>query len=387
MYIRKFYDPAATEVAATPRYEILREEISLEQAYTGFDDGKSEIKKEEILEEKKEEPIVEKAIVEEKKEEVVDVSTPPVQDWREVIQKQDPKEVYKVLNIDEEALARSKELAEDEFVSKLITYRKEHGNLTPFIEAATRDWDKVSPEQLIMDDLKKQYSHLSPEKAEKLAKSDYNSRFSYKENPELLDAENQEMAELVALKLESEVEKIRSARKEEQAKFLDSIKPIDRTAQQALIAEQQQEANRKEFELWKASIEANPAMVRLMTEKKITLGEKGKSFNYTVNPDSIKEKTLETPKFYNQFWATNESGQQVFNIDKWNRVAAYAENPIAFETALINHGMSIGTGKVVEELVNEAPKNNQQSQAKSKSLAKTFIEEGQEITLEQLYGG
>lgn len=397
MFIRKFYDAATTEPAAAvataqPRFELLNEELSLEQAYQGFDDGKKEeVIPTPVVEEKKEEVVETKteSVVETKTEEaVITPAAAPTPDWRELVQKQDPKEVYKFLNIDEEALNRSKELTQDEFVNKLITYRKENGNLTPFIEAATRDWDKVSPEQLILDDLKKQYSALSPDKAEKLAKSEMAQRFSYKDDENLSDQENAELAELVQIRIEAEGEKIRLARKQEQAQFLDSVKPVDRTAEQARLASEAAAAEQKEFELWKNSIESHPVNTKLQAEKKIVLGEKEQAFNYTVNPESIKDKTLNTANFYGQFWAKGADGSNVFNVDKWNRVAAYAENPQAFEAALINHGMSLGTGEVVEkELVNQSQQSNQQSQAKSKSLAKTFVEEGQEITLEQLYGG
>lgn len=397
MFIRKFYDAAITEPAAaavepTPRFELLNEELSLEQAYQGFDDGKDleKPKEETVVEEKVETPVVEPEKVEEPKKEepILPTQAAPVVDWRAEVQKQDPKEIYKLLNIDESILNLAKDLEKDDFLKKAITYRKENGNLNPFIEAATTDWDKMPADRLILDDLKKQYSHLSTEKAEKLAKADYNSRFIYKEDPDLSEAENQELAELMSLKLESDVEKIRLARKQEQAQFLDSVKPIDKTAEQERIANETAAAEQKEFELWKSTIESHPVNARLQAEKKIVLGEKEKSFNYTVNPESIKDKTLNTANFYGQFWTKDESGSNVFNADKWNRVAAYAENPQAFEAALINHGMSLGTGEIVEkELVNQSPKSNQQSQAKSKSLAKTFVEEGQEITLEQLYGG
>lgn len=397
MLIRKFYDPAIAEPAATPapstsRFELVNESISLEDVFQGMaeqDKPPAEIEtKETPTIETKETEKVESNVVETiatEKTEIPTHQTPT--DWRELIQKEDPKEVYKFLNIDESLLSLAKDLETDEFLKKAVIYRKENGNLTPFIEAATKDWDKISPENLILDDLKKQYSHLSSDKAEKLAKADFNSRFVYKDDPDLTEAENQEMADLMALKLESEVEKTRSTRKAEQKAYLDSVKPVDRSAEQQKAIALQAEQDQREFELWKNSIESNPITQKLASEKKIVLGEKEKAFNYTVNPDSIKEKTLNTNKFYEQFW-DSANGKNVFNVDKWNRVAAYAENPSAFEDSLINHGISLGKGEVVEkELVNESPRNNQQVQTTKKSLAKTFAEEGQSITLEQLYGG
>lgn len=378
--IRKFYDVAASEPTSQPeaKYELTFEPLSQDAVFDGFQE------KEEVVE------VVQEPTKETPQEpEKVEVVTPvipevvepaaqpipiPTPDWRELVLKQDQKEVFKVLNIDESQLALSKELAADEFVSKLLTYRKENGNLTPFIEAATKDWDKVSDIELLRDELKRQYPTLSNDKFEKLAKAEIDRRFL------LGDDSLDEEVELAAIRLETEGNKIRLARKEEQKKFLDSVKPVDRTAEQQRLVNERLAAEQQEFELWRNSIESNPATVRLMSDKKIVLGEKEKAFNYTVNPDTIKEKTLDTNKFYGQFWDA-ENGKNVFNVDKWNRVAAYAENPSLFEQALINHGISLGTKEVVEkELVNQSPKSNQQPQTKAKSLAMAFATEAQPMS-------
>lgn len=389
--IRMFYSPDGEQSAPQEqKFELTNEPISFDELINSRqqEDGQQEkpvVEPEPNVQ--PEQPILQPApeipqVIEPTKE------APPIEpDWRELVQKQDRKEVYKFLDIDEKSLAISQELADDEFVAKLLTYRRENGNLTPFIEAATKDWDKVSPETLILDDLKKQYLHLSADKAEKLAKSDFNSRFVYKEDPTLSDEDNKEMAELMSLKLESEVEKVRIKRKEEQKQFLDSITPVDRTQAQQKAEQERILAEQKEFEKFKNLVDSNPASVKLATDKKIVLGEKENSFNYTVNPDTIKEKTFDTNKFYGLFWG-NQNGTQTFDADRWNRVVAYAENPQTFESALINHGISLGQKEIVDkELVNVPPKHNQQQPVSAKTLAKAFAEEGQPISYDELIRG
>ncbi len=377
--IRKFYNADATEASASTKFE-LGEPIELTEVFDGQKAASEEVKQ-EPQEEKQEVQVEQQApVVEESKQEVVN-EVAPVINWKDEAIK-NKKELFPLLGIDEDTINLSRELAQDEFLKKAIIYRKENGNLTPFIEAATKDWDKISHDQLVMDDLKKQYSKsLSPEKAEKLAKSEFNKRFSFKEDELLSEEENAELAELNSIKLESEGERIRNERKAEQKQFMDSVKPIDRNAEIAKISKEREESDRKEFEAFKNQIESSPVMAKLFSDKKIVIGANGNSFNYTVNPDAIKEQTLDTNKFYGQFWDGDK-----FNQEKWNRVAAYSLDPLAYDAALINHGRSLGTKDIVEkELENADDKNRPQpNQVKAKSLAKAFAEGGETISMESL---
>jgi hypothetical protein len=382
--LRKFYDADASDTkAAEPKFgfgesfDFQTDTENGEQIEESNDNGEGDKededeekvidKEEEKIEAKEEEKDEKVEKIEEKKEEV---KTPAIQDWKESVKKADNrKEIFQLLEIDEEALNLAKELNSDSFVKQLVAYRKEHGNVSPFLEAATKDYDKISPEQLIMDDLQKQYSHLPSDKAAKLAKSDFNQRFIYKDDINLTDEENAEMADLTAIKLESEGLKIRAARKAEQQTFLDSVKPVDRTAEAEKVAQEQAAANKAELEKFSSMYNADPITAKLITEKKIVLGG-DEPVNYTVNPDSIKEQTFDTNKFYGKFW-TEKDGKTTFNADHWNRVIAYSENPAAFETALINHGRSLENKIIDEELENAKEKTDKTNVVKKDSLAKS----------------
>jgi hypothetical protein len=391
---RKFFDPAVAEAKSESKFQVggpisINEvfEAQRQQSLESKEEINTESKIEEKIEEKKE-PVIEekKDVIEEKKvEPIIEEKKEPITpDWKEFVKKPEHrKEVHSLLEIDEDALNLSKEIAQDEFVKKLVSYRKEHGNVTPFIEAATRDWDKISPENLIMDDLKKQYSHLSSEKAEKLAKSDFNQRFVYKDDLNLSETENQEMAELTALKLESESAKILNLRKTEQKTFLDSVKPVDFNALIDQKVKEKLSADLKEVDEFRQSVETNPFLSRLNAEKKLVFGEKENSFNYTVKPDIIKEQTLDTNKFYGLFWENDK-----FNFEKWAKVVAYANDMATIEDAIVNHGRSLSTEKISEGLENAKEKTDQVSnKMEKKSLAKAFAEGGTSFSLQEMYGG
>lgn len=387
--IRKFYDAAAAEATAS-KYT-MGPELSLSEVYSG-PEPKTEEKP--IPEEKKEEPKVEEkaeekpVIVEEKKEEKVEekkqeqpaaVATP---DWKEVVKKQPRNEVLSLLEIDEAALNLSKELKADDFVNKLITYRKENGNLTPFIEAATKDWDKESHLDLLRDDLKKQYPNLSPEKFQILAKNRIDKRFM------LDDTTPPDEAELAAVELETEGEKIRQQRKDEQKKFLDGVKPVDKSAETARVAQEQADATQKQLQQFSQELEANPSFAKLNTSKQISFGTKENVFNHEANPALIKELAVNPMKLIiDNFWEVKD-GKEIFNVEKFSKVCTYALNLESIEDALINHGRSLGTKQISEkELENKTDKKDTSPKNIKKSLAKTFAEEGKPFTLAEMYGG
>lgn len=378
--LRKFYDSGVAE----PKFKIGENLDSKDFFDTVTDeetvDGKAEDKSEEKADDKKEDKVEDKKEekVEEKKEESkpdekkVEVKEP---DWKEIVSKQNKKDVLSLFDIDEDALNLANDIKGDDFLKKAVTYRKNNGNLTPFIEAATKDWTTYSHQQLIMDDLQKQYSALSPEKREKLAKSDYSARFVYKDDPELSPAENAELAELMAIKLEAEGEKIRSARVSSQKEFMDSVKPVEKTsndesAQKAV--KEYQDKIAKDADKFKSMVENDPAKAKLFSTKQIVLGSKENSFNRSVNPDSIIEQAYDVNKFDDLFW---ENGK--FNFEKWAKVSAYAQDMEGTEDSLINHGRSLSTKQISEkELDNAKEQKNEKKDEKKKSLAKTFAENG-----------
>ena len=388
MFIRKFYDADVAE----PRFKIgeqldskefFSQEVNDVEGKEDKVDEKSEEKKEvkndKIEDKKTDEKVEDKkedAKIGDKKVEVV------APDWKELLKKADRKEALKLLEVDEDALTLGSELKADEFVNKLISYRKQHGNVNPFIEAATKDWTKFSHEQLIMDDLKKQYSTLSADKAEKLAKSDFNSRFIYKDDPNLPEAENEELAELTAIKLEAEGEKIRAAGVANQKEYLDSVKAVEKTNtndETAKAIADYQKKTADDVVKFKSMVESDPEKAKLVSTKKLVLGKGDSSFNHSANPELIIEQTLDVNKFDDQFWHKGK-----FNFLKFAKVAAYAQDPDGFEEALINHGRSLSTKKVSEELENAKEEKTDKKSEKKKSLAKTFAEEGVAMKAEDL---
>ena len=384
--IRKFYDVAAAEAKTSAKFTFPAEDLSFEKNLGMIPEPEKE---EEIIEEKEEVKVEVKAEVKEEKvveevkqpEKVVEEKSKSV-DWKELAKNPETKkEIIAALELDEEAYGLSKEIKSDPFSHKLLTYRKQNGNLTPFIEAATKDWDKINHQQLIIDDLKKQYVQLSPDKAEKLAKADYNARFIYREDPNIDEDENKELAELMELKLESEAEKIRIARKKEQADFLDSVKPVDTKAESDRLAKEKADAYQKEKDAFREMFEANPETKKLFADKKLVVGSNGSSYSYPVNPEAIKEQALDSNKFYGKFWKEDENGKDIFNVALWSKVVAYSENPEAFENFLIEKALNKGETKIVDELESKTEQQSSKTEVKKKSLGKA-VEAGQAFSFQ-----
>ena len=190
------------------------------------------------------------------------------------------------------------------------------------------------------------------------------------------------MAELTALKLENEGARIRTLRKTEQQQFLDSVKPVDFNAAVEAKLQEQMQGNQKEFEDFKKSVETSPFLSKIYTEKKLVFGDKENSFNYTVNPDTIKEQTLDTNKFYGLFW---DDGK--FNFSKWAKVVAYANDTDGIDNAKINHGRSLGTKQVVENELENVKKDTDKTPAlgAKKTFGRAVMEDSQPMSYDDMF--
>ena len=252
--------------------------------------------------------------------EVAEQAKPVVTDWK--------AEVKKVPF--EEAL---KELGLDEFEIGLLKYRKETGDLTPYLEAKTVDYSKLSDEQIMRRDLRSQYKELSDDEFELLYQDEVSDRF--KLDPDVYD---ESQIKIGQLKLKVEANKVRQRLAEEQSKFKapEKQKEVSNEPDYAELA-----AN------WTKVVNGNEATKALLESKRLVLGGKD-SFNYEVeNPQSAIDAVLDNTKFWDLF--TTETGH---DLGKFYKVAVYANNMEKYEKSLIDYGKSLGRKAVDNELKN-----------------------------------
>lgn len=284
----------------------------------------------EVVEEKIEEKVEEKP-QEQKPEEPKEepkIEKPQV-NWKDELKKADKWEVLKELGL-------------DEFEIDLLKYKEATGDLTPYLEAKTVDYSKMTDEQIMRHDLSKQYKSLSDEELELLYESKVNEQYK-------LDAEvhGDAAAKLGRALLKVEADKIRQREIDEQKKFKAPEKPVDDTAQRQ---QQEQEAKYAEY---KEYVNDNKETKALLKDKRLVYGSGESAFNYNVEkPESLVETALNPNLLFSDLVDKNGNADLV----KVYKAKAYIANMDKVEQLLIEHGKTLGEKKSFEGLQNPSVK-------------------------------
>jgi hypothetical protein len=251
-------------------------------------------------------------------------------DWKEELKKADRKEVLK-------------ELGYDDFISEFAEFRKNGGDAYKYLEAKAFDWNKVSPQDLVIDDLKSQYPNLTDDKIEKLYQAKYKqSEFASDDDKEI-----------GAIQLEADADLIRNKRIKEQESFqIPQIEKRQEVDNQQAVLEQQrlQEESQKQVLNFFKEHEATKSLIQ-SKRVAIELGDNGK-FNFNVDkPEVLMDVVLNSEKWQRAI-ATNpqeaDVSKLVPDVSKLQRIALAALNP-NYEKDLVNYGKSLGLKAIVEE--------------------------------------
>lgn len=223
----------------------------------------------------------------------------------------------------------------DDFIKKAVDYYEKYGNLTPFLEATSVNYDAVSDTDLLKLKFDKENSDLSPKARQRLFEKElekYN-----------LDSYDEDDAEVGQALLKRDAAKLRASLKEEQAQFVQSIQP---SVQEQQVSKEELDAQRNES---RKIIETGVSNV--IKNNFIKLEANGEGINYQI---ADKNKVVDYALDSNQFLSTFAKDGQV-DWDKWTKVVAFAENPTAFIDELIKHGKSLGRKSMEADLKNVKP--------------------------------
>lgn len=223
----------------------------------------------------------------------------------------------------------------DDFIKKAVEYYEKYGNLTPFLEATSIDYDAVQDVDLLKMKFEKENSDLSPKARQRLFEKElekYN-----------LDSYDEDDAEVGQSLLKRDAAKIRATLKEEQSQFVQSIQP---NVQEQQVSNEELEAQREQS---RKLIETGVSSV--IKNNFIKLEANGEGINYQI---ADKNKVIDYALDSTQFLSTFAKDGQV-DWDKWTKVVAFAENPTVFIDELIKHGKSLGRKSMEAELKNVKP--------------------------------
>jgi len=252
-------------------------------------------------------------------------------DWKNELKKADPKEILK-------------ELGYDDFVAEFAEFRKNGGDAYKYLEAKAFDWDSVGHEDLIMDDLKLQYPHLSDDKIERLYQAKY-------KQSELASDEDREVG---LIQLEADAELVRQKRINEQKSF--QIPEIARTQEAVDMQAMYEEQRKLESEQTQKVLQffqEHEATKNLYQSKRVAidLGDNGK-FNFNIDkPENLMSVALDSEKWQRAISINPQEADPnklIPDVAKLQKIALVAMNP-NYEKDLVNYGKSLGLKAIVEE--------------------------------------
>ncbi len=229
----------------------------------------------------------------------------------------------------------------DDFIKKAVDYYDTYGNLTPFLEATSKDYDAMADVDLLRANFDKENFDLS-EKAR-------NRLFEKELEKYNLDSYDEDDTEVGNALLKRDAGKLRKTLKEEQQQFIQSIQPQGQGQQEQQPSQEQLEAQQAES---RKIIQGGISGV--VKNNLIKVEANGEGINYQIGDTTkVVDYALDSSKFLSTF---AKDGQ--VDWDKWTKVVAFAENPTQFISELIKHGKSLGRKMMEAELKNVTPPTN-----------------------------
>jgi len=252
-------------------------------------------------------------------------------DWKNELKKADPKEILK-------------ELGYDDFVAEFAEFRKNGGDAYKYLEAKAFDWSGVTHEDLIMDDLKTQYPHLSDDKIERLYQAKY-------KQSELASDDDKEVG---LIQLEADAELVRQKRINEQKLFqIPDIAKSQEVVDMQVMYEEQRKLESEQTQKVLQFFQEHEATKNLYQSKRVAidLGDNGK-FNFNIDkPENLMSVALDSEKWQRAISVNPQEAdvnKLIPDVAKLQKIALVAMNP-NYEKDLVNYGKSLGLKAIVEE--------------------------------------
>ena len=253
-----------------------------------------------------------------------------IADWKEELKKANPKDILK-------------ELGYDDFLAEFAEYRKNGGDAYKYLEARAFDWDTVSHQDLILDELKSQYPHLTEDKVERLYQAKYKQS----------DMASDDDREVGLIQLEADAELVRQKRVTEQRQFQI---PDPARAQEANTQAMYEEQRKLEIDQSQKIIQffqEHEATKNLYQSKRVAidLGDNGK-FNFNIDkPENLMSVALDSEKWQRAISVNPQEAdvsKLIPDVAKLQKIALVAMNP-NYERDLVNYCKSLGLKAIVEE--------------------------------------
>jgi sRNA-binding protein len=284
--------------------------------------------------------------------------------WEEVEGKLSKLEQLEALDID------------DEFVQGLLQYRKENGDVAPYLEAKTVDYDTLDARELYRRNLIQDNPEMNEKAINRMLKREYDDVVQM--NADLNELEPEEVEDLEGERaiIEAKVSKLRKSFKDQQSKF---AQPKKEEGQADTKTQEQREAELEYFT-------NHPDIQALEKSGKLTfkVGDKAEDdFNLEVDPKEVKGVLQNPTALFQNFILKDEkgkpqvkNGQYQWDVKGLQMLIAIAKDVNGFTGKFANHAKSLGKEAVENELENPASPSKKGQPKRSASLADSLKEAG-----------
>ena len=259
-----------------------------------------------------------------------------------------PAEVVNTLPIDWKTSLKGvdkydilKEAGFDDFAINMMKYKEKTGDYTPYLEAKTVDYSKMTDEELLRLDFKKNNPGLSEASLNFKFNKDFKEKY-YTDRDDYEEGGDEATYGSEKLRLDSEEKRKQFIAEQEQFKAPEPTPDPDASRKAVeLEAKQTQQRN---------YILESPVTKSLTTTKAITFGEGEGSFTYPIgNLQPVIDNALQAVLNSTDTELTAESLQGFYES------LVFAQNPKAFMKASAAHFKAQGIKKVGDEIQGVTP--------------------------------
>jgi len=237
--------------------------------------------------------------------------------------------------------SKDEDIFPDEFIKGAVEYYKKQGDLTPYLEAKTVDYDQMSDEEIIKRSMREEYAGLDDKSFNRLFNKKLREKYSLDE-----DSYDEEDVELGRALLSNDAKKLRENYKEQQAKFAAP------ESNESELKQQQEQL----LDEWKRTVDSSDVVNSIKSDKKFTISYGDETFNYEVGDaddlyEAVVDAGLSGQKIFQNF-ITEQNGQATVDFERFAKVYEMSKNPDAYEKRLIEFGKSLGQDKMLDDLQN-----------------------------------
>lgn len=255
----------------------------------------------------------------------------PQLDWRDLVKQQPETDVLKSLGLDEKMI---------NFLSKW----RGGEDLTDYLRAVTVDYSKMTPEQLLRQQLMADFGSLSQEDFEEVYKMKVIEQ--YKLDPDIFSETEVRRGRLL---LNHEAEKIRQDLTRKQQELLFSKAPEPGPSAADIAAKEQQEQNERNLLTYRNLVNDNSYTKELLNTRFLRIGDGEKAFNLEVsNPNDVLDLLYDPAKWASKLY--NDDGSP--NVRKQLILGAIANDDALFFSNLSKHYEMLGAKSVAEKIQN-----------------------------------